>query len=633
MSTRPHPPLFAYVAPLSFLLLMLSPAWAIAQDGAQDGAPAEVSAKAPAAADVEEAEEPEEKVAPIDYEEMEALEELESEAWAPRVARGGDVAPESLAPYQGLLASLRRDSGLVPELYSLPERAPSGSRMLDLAEVRRRLTETKVLGVSVPLDHEHVRGYLDFFDGRGKRTIAGWLRRMAIYEPMIRQVFREEGLPEDLIFVAMIESGFSPRARSYASAVGLWQFIAKTGRGMGLEIDRYVDERRDPVKSTRAAARYLKLLHERYDSWPLALAAYNGGPGRVSGEMRRLNTNDYWALVRHGGMHGEARRYVAKVLTVGLIAKNRDLFGLNGLEVADALAFDLVDVHHNPSSLKAVADAAGCSVDDLRDLNPELKTASTPPSKGSYSLRIPAGKAARYVSRLDKVDLSTEGERVLHEVAFGETMDMVAARHGVSPRVIRAANGMGRRARARYGETLSIPKDALGTWTPKASKDKDDERVVLVPADAFIQDGQVRRYYETSRGDTLRGIARGFGLPEGDVALWNDLDPSAKLRRGLVLQLFFPEGAVPGSLALTEGAGYDVVAEGSEAYASKVREAYRQKRARTKGGSRRNHKVRKGDSLWIIAKKHKTTVEKIRRLNRKLRKRDTLQIGEKIRVR
>ncbi len=621
--------------PIAWLVCL---AWvgAPAGAGAQEGAAAKPLAEAaePEANDAEANEETE----PEDFEELEALEELEAQATTPRVARGGDVVPEALAPYEGLLAALQLDSGLVPELHSLPERAPSGARMLDVDEVRRRLSTTKVLGQQVPLDHEHVRAYIDFFDGRGKRTMAGWLRRMAIYEPMIRQVFREEGLPEDLIYVAMIESGFSPRARSRAAAVGLWQFIAKTARGMGLTVDRYVDERRDPLKSTRAAARYLKLLHDRYDSWPLALAAYNGGPGRISGEMKRLNTNDYWALVRHGGMHGEARKYVAKVLTVGLISKNRALFGLNGLAVAEPMAFDLVEVHHNPSRLDVVAKAADCSVDDIMKLNPELKLTSTPPGEGVYALRIPPGKAALFVEKIDGVDLSSEGERVVHVVAFGETVEMVARKHGVSPRVIRAANGMGRRGRARYGESLVLPKGALGTWTPKEqsskkkSKETEEKRIVLVPADAFARDGQVVRYYETARGDTLRGIARGFGLTVGDITLWNDLDPGAKLRSKLVLQLFFDADDVPESLALTDGVQYEVVAEGSEAYEKKVRQAYRQKRARTKG-KRRTHRVRKGDSLWTIAKKHKTTVEKLRRLNRKLRRSNNLQIGDKIRVR
>lgn len=630
-----HAPPHLFVAWLVCLAWASAPAPAHAQQGSP--APQEQAEAEPAEGDEEdEADEADEEVAeetePEDFEEIEALDALEEQATTPRVARGGDVAPETLAPYVGLLAALQRDSGLVPELHSLPERAPSGARMLDVEEVRRRLAATKVLGEDVPLDHELVRAYMDFFDGRGKRTMASWLRRMAIYEPMITEVFRQEGLPEDLIYVAMIESGFTPRARSRASAVGLWQFIAKTARGMGLTVDRYVDERRDPVKSTRAAARYLKLLHERYDSWPLALAAYNGGPGRISGEMKRLNTNDYWALVRHGGMHGEARKYVAKVMTVGLIAKNRDLFGLNGLAVAEPMAFDLVEVHHNPSRLDVVARAADCSVDDLMKLNPELKLTSTPPVSGSYALRIPPGKAARFVEKIDGVDLSEEAERVVHVVAFGETIELIARAHGVAPRVIRAANGMGRRGRARYGESLVLPKDALGTWTPKEGKVPDEKRIVLVPADVFAREGQVARYYETSRGDSLRGIARGFGLTVGDVALWNDLDPSAKLRSGLVLQLFFDADAVPASLALTEGAAYDVVAEGSEAYEKKVRQAYRQKRARKKG-RRRTHRVRKGDSLWTIAKKHKTTVEKLRRLNRKLRRNNTLQIGDKIRVR
>ncbi|MEM1347682.1 MAG: transglycosylase SLT domain-containing protein, partial [Myxococcota bacterium] len=526
-----------------------------------------------------------------------------------------EATPELWAPYRGTLQAIRQDLGGVPELYTLPSKTPSGSALIELEAVRERFDDTMVLGQKVPYTHPKIRAFLDFFDGRGKRTLVKWLTRMARYEPMIQQTLKEEGLPEDLIFVAMIESGFSPYATSPAKAVGLWQFIEVTGADMGLRIDRYVDERRDPVKSTRAAARYLKHLYEKYDSWPLALAAYNGGAGRVSGEMRRLNTNSYWALVRHQGMHEEARRYVSKIMTAALIHKNADLFGLGGLGTKEALEYDVVEVEKQ-TRLDRIARAIGCGVDDIMELNPELMRAMTPPQKKPYALRLPRGKAKRYVEKLDKIEV--DEEVFTHTVAFGENIDLIAKKYAAAPRVLRAANGLGSRERLTYGSALVIPSEAVGKWTPT---DK-EKPFVLVPKAPVVPPETTRYFYETNPGDSLQVIGQAFKVNPADVALWNELDLTANLGRGLTLQLYLP-GDAPNTLALRSPSDFQVIVAGSDDYKKKM----------SRASKRKVHRVRPGESLWLIARKHKTTVKKLKQLNRELRRNQALQPGTVIVIR
>ena len=330
-------------------------------------------------------------------------------------------------------------------------------------------------------DQPSVRAYLDFFDGRGKPILANWIARMGRFEPLIRSTLLEEGLPEDLIFVAMIESGFSPRATSPAAAVGVWQFIPTTGSEMGLEINRYVDERRDPVKATRAAAAYLKRLFDRFGSWPLALASYNGGPGLMSNNISRFNSNDFWHIQRHGGLYDESRRYVPKIIAAGLVTKNADVFGLNGIKKVAPFTFDVVEVPGN-TRLSLFADAAGVSIDQLRELNPELLVAQTPPSRDTYELRIPAGATPKFVANYDGVVNRDGLEHDLHVVRFGETLKDVAQTYQIPPRVIASVNGLNARERVSYGQSLIVPKQGRGTYktTSKTSQ------VLVVPPTTLV---------------------------------------------------------------------------------------------------------------------------------------------------
>lgn len=561
--------------------------------------------------------------APVDYEELEKMRALEANALAPVTLDSPGWDDSLLAPQVGSLASLRADHGL----FNTSATVARGAALTEVPAVRARLARTEVLGAPLALELPQIRAYLDFFDGRGKSTLARWLARMGRYEPMIRQTLIEEGLPEDLIYVAMIESGFTPTARSPAAAVGVWQFIETTGAEMGLQIDRYVDERRDPIKATRAAARYLNKLHQRYNSWPLALAAYNGGPGLVDREISAYNSNDYWFINTQNGMYTETRRYVPKIMTACLISKNRDIFGLQGVTPMKPWDYELVELDRSVK-LSTLGKAIGVKVEQLQELNPELKTMATPPASkdNPYELRIPSGSAPKFVAKFDKLGLPDESFE-LHDVEVGENIELIARAYEIKPHVLRAANALGKRQRLTYGSSIVIPTEARGTYTPEPAKELP---VVFVTEGWEAATPTTATYiYEVNRGDSLGELARAWRLNPADIAMWNALDEGADLRRGMYLRLFFDEGARPKSLGLRAASEYRVVAFGSQEHDA-LQDA--QKRQKTKG--RRYHRVRSGQSLWLIARRYKTTVKQLKRLNPKLRRKNpTLQPGDKIRVR
>lgn len=544
-----------------------------------------------------------------EYQDVEALQALESESFRPVIIGAGAFDVGLLAPTVGFAGNnnLERDT---------KARRRVGSQLLTDPEVRARFEATSMFGLTVH-DQPSVQKYLDFFDGRGKRILAKWIERMGRYRPLIEQVLDEEGLPRDLIFVAMIESGFSPYATSHAAAVGVWQFIEKTALEMGLRVDRWVDERRDPVKATRAAAQYLKFLHQKFGSWTLALAAYNGGPGLIAKEVARHNTNNYWRIQRNNGMYRETRRYVPKIIAAGLVTKNADVFGLAHVDEEKTKRWTYVTVP--PSTrLSVVADAAGVDFDLIRFGNPSLVRRQTPPGE-EWSVRIPADRLTRFVAKFDKYSQDRGADHLRHLVKFGESLDDIGRHHGVTPRVLRVANGLERRERVSYGEELLIPKAQLGTWKPKPSR----KQTVVVSNATLRLEGKKKWFYEVQAGDTAKLLGAGFGINPADIVVWNELDPTAKLQPGMIIQLFLPAEHEPQTLALVDHQQVLAVSPGTAA-------AKRVTRKRTTS-KRRWHKVKSGESLWLIANKYKVSVDDLKKWNRKkIGRKNLLQPGMKL---
>jgi membrane-bound lytic murein transglycosylase D len=256
------------------------------------------------------------------------------------------------------------------------------------------------LKIDVPIHvNKQVKAYLVYFSTERKNVIRKYLARSTRYLPMIREIFQEHGLPEDMAYLAMIESGFNPHAYSHAHACGMWQFIKGTGARYGLSMNDYLDERRDPEKSTHAAAKYLLDLYKQFGSWYLAAASYNCGEGRVQRELNNSNHKNFWELSANQCLPGETKNYVPQMIAATLIAKNPEKFGFQGVPYLPALQYDRVKIDET-TSLTAAAVACNVSSEEMQVLNPELRRGITPPGVGSYTLKIPKGAANAFARNI-----------------------------------------------------------------------------------------------------------------------------------------------------------------------------------------------------------------------------------------
>lgn len=372
--------------------------------------------------------------------------------------------------------------------------------------------------------NDKVDFWIDFLAGRNYDKTRLWLERSGRYAPFIRQELRARGMPEDLIYFAMIESGFSNRAHSRASAVGMWQFIAETGRRYGLDVTPYVDERRDPVRATRAALTYLQEMYDDFGSWYLAAAGYNSGENRVARILReemggaRGSEELYWRISDH--LPRETRDYVPLMLAAAHIAKAPDAYGFAELEYQESLSYEEVTVP-GATPLSVVAQAAGADEEEVRELNPHLVRGMTPPGR-DYPVRVPQGHRERFVRDFAQVEEQVRLAALDHRVARGETLSHIALRYGVSVAELRSANhGLDPR-RIRAGQVLTVPsRVAMAGGGPVASETRDTGWST----------------YQVRRGDTLWEIARRHRVTVTDLRNWNDLGRASRIQPGQSLRI------------------------------------------------------------------------------------------------
>ena len=308
---------------------------------------------------------------------------------------------------------------------------------------------------SMPLlENDRVRYFIDLFCGKMRGFFGRALARSGKYVPMMATVLQEAGLPEDLVYLSLIESGFAPSANSRAKAVGPWQFMRTTGIRYGLRIDSWVDERRDPVKSTRAAAAYLKDLHQQFGEWFLAAAAYNAGEGRVENAIQRTRTNDFWLLSQRTSLKQETRNYVPKFVAAALIASAPEKYGFGDLPYEAPMDYEEVTAHR-PLGLRTIATLARTTVEKIKDLNPALLRSITPPSKNGFSIRLPAGSGEPFAEAYKAQFDSTSVKVVTHTVTKGETLTAIAKRYHQRVSQIIEANDL-KTAQVRAGQQLMI---------------------------------------------------------------------------------------------------------------------------------------------------------------------------------
>src|ERR1700726_4725456 len=285
---------------------------------------------------------------------------------------------------------------------------------------------------------DQVAGYINYFSNRGRGTVEGALARSGRYEDMIRRVLREEGVPQELIYLAQAESGFHPLAVSRAGARGIWQFMGSRARGYGLHRSLWVDDRQDPEKSTRAAAHHLKDLYAQFGDWYLAMAAYNSGPGTVQAAVKRTGFADFWELYRRNVLPKETRNYVPIILAVTIMAKNLSQYGFDDVSMDDPVPFDKVTINY-PVDLRLVADCVSATPAELQDLNPSLLRRTTP-KEGTFELNLPAETRDQYQTAMAAIPSNMRLWWRYHKVEQGDTLASIARSYHVTANSIVAAN-------------------------------------------------------------------------------------------------------------------------------------------------------------------------------------------------
>jgi membrane-bound lytic murein transglycosylase D len=309
--------------------------------------------------------------------------------------------------------------------------------------------------------------WLAYYQTRGRRDFQRQLARAGRYEPTLRAIMREYGLPQDLVYLAMIESGYDPNAYSRAHAVGLWQFLRSTAAHYGLRVSDWIDERRDPILATRAAAAHLRDLYEELGSWYLVAAAYNAGHTRVRRAIRRSGSRDFWTLARRGYLPDETRDYVPKLIAAALIAKQPEKYGF-AVATASPLGYDIGRVP-DATSLDVIAEAAGVDVAEVAALNPQLIRGVTPPGE-SYVVRLPPLTGATFAVNYAGIPAEARVNLIQHSVRPGDTLGRLAKLYGADVSAIRSANQDVHPRRLKVGQVLFIPAGSKSERLASASR-------------------------------------------------------------------------------------------------------------------------------------------------------------------
>lgn len=437
-------------------------------------------------------------------------------------------------------------------------------------------------------------------DESKRRVMAVLLQRARQHGAPIRRVLQREGLPLDLLYVAMVESGFQPRARSQASAAGVWQFLASTARDQGLSVTRWVDERYDVDLATEAAARFLRELYTRFGRWDLALSGYNMGAGGLARTVRKFNSNDFETLGHlEAGLPFETVHYVARAHAYAFVARNATRFGFS------PMLFDVEPETVNVSvpgglSLRRLARLAGSSAQELKQLNPSLRRDRTPPGR-TFSLRLPRAHYAQFARSFHRRHRSP---RTTYALRFGETLRDVAAAHGVSVHDLRDLNSLSSDQNATFGMRLRLPKGAKRASRKKAPADPRvvGYRVVAPPK------GLKRVFFRTTGLETVDAVADFFAVSTDQLASWNYLDKGSALPEGLTLQVFVAPELDLSQAVLQPEETMRLHPIGSDAFYNAHEEA--------SGRARFIYETKEGDTLRRLSKRFDLSLGSLARINR-----------------
>lgn len=551
----------------------------------------------------------------VESQELRALREAERELFPPAMPQSSPWPTELPSPApQGSVTV--HASGLPPAI------APSSPPIAEGGYDLKWLAGLQMPDLPVRWEPRLVR-YLELYkdDPRAHAAIGFWLKRSGRYRDLVRKTLRQKNVPEDLFWLAMIESGFDATARSPAGAVGLWQFMAETARQYGLPQDRWLDTRMNVVLETNAAADLLSDLQRRFGSWELAMAAYNMGYAGLLSVIRRYNSNDYWALCnKEGALPWETTLYVPKIIAAAIVAHNPSVFGFDNLQLEPPIEYEEALVPPG-TALSLVAQAAGVPSKDIEALNPELRASRTPPKDSDetkfYPVKVPPGKSTAVVTGLAKLP-SPPLERYV--VRFGESLDQIAQARGTTVSKIVEINAIAPGEVIRGGTVLLVPP-ARARQAAAQTTAPPDKPIAIVPADVFVYPGRKRVFYKVMTGDTLPEIATALKVSLDDLRRWNDVDPTARLVEGMTLQAFVPDGADLSNVMTLAENDVRVVPVGSDDFFALSDSL--------KGKKRIAVTAKAGDTLESIGRRFNVSAATMERINRRGRT-EPIKEGETI---
>ena len=450
-----------------------------------------------------------------------------------------------------------------------------------------------------------------FMQGNGRTFFTKWLGRSGRFFPKMKEIFREEGAPEELIYLSMIESGMNPTVVSKAQAVGLWQFIQGTGAMYGLKSNWWLDNRRDPWKATRAAARHLKDLHRAMGDWHLALSCYNCSMTRIRRCMAETNDTTFWGI--RDCLPKETQNYIPLYIAATLIAMDPARYGFTNIQYDSPVDYDTVYVHE-AVDLNALGNAAGVSGLEIKSLNPELLQPSTPPVEicgpEGYCLKIPSGTVKKFAERYARLTPEEKRPWLIHTVERGESLRSIARTYGLTTDQLADYNNISSSEHVKRGSRLRVPMTVMAPGVVASNEVLTPSSTSKDQAPAPVVKKASKISHRVKRGETLNSIAAHYGVRVSDIRNWNNISYRHKLKRGQLLAVYIER---PSKQTET----HDVAEKTSP--------------KKDVTGTPRIHAVRPGETMTSIAKNYGTTIDQLAEWNDGMDP-ASLQAGQKLKL-
>ncbi len=444
----------------------------------------------------------------------------------------------------------------------------------------------------IPIEnHVKIDRFLNIFQKSQKRWMRRALKRSTRYIDRMQEIFREEGLPEELVYLALIESGFYPYAYSRAGASGIWQFMPATGRRYGLTINWWIDERRDIDKSTRAAAHYLKDLYGLFGDWYLTAAAYNAGEGKIKRAIKRYKSNNFWDLIKHRYLKKETKNYVPRFLATLTIARNPGRYGFDNIQHDSPLLYETVPLS-DATDLAVIAKGCDKKLSLLKKLNPQLRRGCTPPKYSDYQVLIPQGSKEKFLAYYAQLPPEKRLTFRRHRIKKGETLSHIAQRYDISVKSIMAMNRLNSRHRIREGKSVIIPLPVSYTIAKTAKRKPRKTKAIKLPN--YSQQGYKKVEYTVATGDSWWEISRLHNVSLLSLCKWNRKRSSSKIYPGQKIVVWVKDH--------TRQTSQKIKATSAQRKKSSNQEIW--------------YTVREGDNLWDIARKYNVTIAQLSRWNK-----------------